>query len=175
MTMESRLTFNDEIRYTLIQLIAEGYTARYITQFMREHGVELSDAQVLQAAVQFEGDVAKYQEELGQDAIERGYARKEVRLRHLNRIAERLEPEEDGKPLNLKQTKAYCDVLDQIAREADPLGLRIPVNKGDQWLAILMMLRETALQAPNQQESTKSVESSESSLPTSSEKSSTAA
>lgn len=169
--MDTALTTNTALCLKLIELFAEGYTARYIVQHIKEQfEVELSDAQVLQAAVQFEADIAHYQEELGQKVMKRGLARKEERIRRLARIAERLEPKEDEN-MNLKQVKEYRATLKQIGDEVSPLGLTVPIDESDQWLVLLSKLKPSTPQDLIEKESTPSLPSSASSLQTSSNQS----
>lgn len=146
-TPKGDLRLNMDELTELMHLFARGYTVRYIRKWFNKRALSMGDPtavpneqQLLQFAVRYADDIDGIRQQLAEDVLRAGLAKKEERVRRLSEVAEVLEPAAmDG--ANLKATESYRRVLKDIRDETDPLGLTI-ILPDDRWAQLLTDLNE---------------------------------
>lgn len=140
-----------EHRAAIIKLFAQGYTIRHIRNYiMKEIELEPSEADLIKVAVLYSDDITLVRQELAEEALMTGLARKEERVRRMNELAEKLE--ELGDALKApKVARTYLAVLKQIQGEMEPLGITVTLPGNDPWMQLLQKLTppSTTAQLPD--------------------------
>jgi hypothetical protein len=136
----------DEL-YELIVFFARGYSIRYIRAWLTRRAAELgrpslvpSEQQLLRLAVDYAPNIEEVREELAQDTLTRGLARKEERVRRLSEMAESIEGQAQS-GANLKASEMYRRALRDIKDEMEPIAIPI-ILPDDKWAQLLSGLRE---------------------------------
>ena len=146
-TPKGDLRMNMDELTELMHLFARGYTVRHIRKWFNKRALEMGDPnavpneqQLLQFAVRYADDIDGIRQQLAEDVLRAGLAKKEERVRRLSEVAETLEPAAlDG--VNLKAVESYRRLLKDIRDETDPLGLTI-ILPDDRWHLLLTDLSE---------------------------------
>lgn len=143
MNTAALVPLSDLQQQKLIELLTYGYTARYITRyFLTEYKITLTDSDVLRAAVQFGAAIDQYQEEIGKQVLNHGLSQRAERVRRLSVLAEKLEPNEGAKVLELKTVKVYLQTLKQIHDETEPFEILKAMDPDDPWVKLLSDLSQ---------------------------------
>lgn len=132
---------DDTLLREVLVLFSQGYTIRYIRNFLEEKtDITPTETELLQIASYFGKDVEALRDQMAEQVLTTGLGRKEERVRRLGELAE--EWEERAK-ISDKAAKVYQNTLKQIQNETEPLGIRVIIPKDDPWYQLMQQLQDS--------------------------------
>ena len=143
------ITLTLDQREQVIFWFAEGHTARYVKQQMLlTYDIELPDQEILKLAIAYADDITAVKDELLETTFQLGLIDKGLRIRKLSELADSWEAPAHS---NAKAAAVYLKTLEQIQREAEPLGISIDVRllKNDPWYKLYQRLQQVVEQTLN--------------------------
>lgn len=127
-----------------VELLAAGYTTRYIVKKMIEAEVEpYAETDLVAFRQQYAPEIADLQEASDREVLNSGLSRRAERVRRLSHYVETLENVLDSAPegqVPLKVGKEFRAAIKDIQEEVDPLGLRGLVDPNDPWVKHISLL-----------------------------------